>query len=112
MDMASPGEPPQSDDAALDTAVVAPNQIVRAAPRWAVLAASTFFCALLVWLVGYLWVAIPGPWFGNVPVQTAIGSRLTLTRGVGHVEGTRFLLQGTDDGGIAIVSLVATLLAT
>lgn len=52
-----------------------------------------------------MYFAAPGPWLSSVPTQRFSGAQMKLSRGSGHVEGTRFVVQATDATGLAIVAL-------
>jgi hypothetical protein len=112
MDVATSGEDTRQGDAAPQVAPAAAATASRPAPRWTTLAFASGGVALLLWALVYLYLAIPGPWFSEAPVLTAVGSRMTVTRGTGHVEGKRLVLEATDPSGTAIVSITTVLRAS
>jgi hypothetical protein len=73
--------------------------------RWLVPACISLALAACAWGTAYLYFAAPGPWLSSVPTQRFIGAQMTLSRGSGRVDGTRFVVQATDAAGLAIVSL-------
>jgi hypothetical protein len=75
------------------------------AVRWLAPACIALALAACAWGTAYLYFAAPGPWFGSVPTQRFSGAQMKLSRGSGHVEGTRFVVQATDAAGLAIVAL-------
>ena len=57
------------------------------------------------WVVVYLWLAVPGRWFSNSPMQRFSGAQMNLTRGVGASDGTRFVVRATDPSGLAVITI-------
>jgi hypothetical protein len=111
MDLATSGEDTRQGDAAPQVAPSTAAAARRPAPRWSALALASGGGALLLWALVYLFIAIPGSWFSSAPVLTAVGSRMTVTRGTGHIDGKRLVLDATDPSGTAIVSITTVLRA-
>lgn len=76
-----------------------------ASPRWLAHAGAALALALCAWSIVYLFFAVPGPWFGSAPMMNFSGAKMVLSRGAGHVDGTRFIVQATDAAGLAIITL-------
>src|SRR5262249_10156062 len=109
MDVATSGEDTRRGEAA--SPALADTPAPRRAPRWTRLAFASGGLALLLWALVYLGLAIPGAWFSSARVLTADGSRMSVTRGTGHIEGKRLVLDATDPSGTAIVSITTVLRA-
>jgi len=81
------------------TAPAAASTVVRRA----VLGALAF--ALVVCVVGYLALAVPGSWFGGAPQLQWTARELSLTRGAGGLMGSGIALTAPDSARTVVVSL-------
>jgi hypothetical protein len=77
--------------------------------RSALLACALFGTSVLLCLLGYLALAVPGHWFPGTS-EEAWGPRdLRLVRGTGAIVGDEMLVTGVDSTGIAVVSVNSNL---
>ena len=74
-------------------------------PRWLVRAFISLAASICAWGIGYLYFATAGPFLSSVPPQRFVGTQLTVSRGLGGLDGSRLVVRATDDTGLAIVSL-------
>ena len=91
-------------DAAADAAAV------RAGPdvgREVARAAIFFGAALLLCLVAYVALTVPGSWFPGATPKTWTARDLALTRGSGGLDGDVLVVTAIDPSGLALVALNA-----
>lgn len=71
-----------------------------------------FAAALVLALLAYLAIAVPGPWFPSARDHFWTARDLTLARGSGSLSGQEWVLQSADAGSIFILSGNADLVST
>ncbi len=70
-------------------------------------AAMLFGVALLVCVVAYVALAVPGRWFPSAAPMAWSAKDLALTRGSGGIEGGELVVTAIDASGLALVTLNA-----
>lgn len=105
-------EPPAPVVDEAPPAVTAPSPAIETKPRIGALAATTFALALLVLLVSYVAVNVPGAWFPAASTTQWPARDLTVTRGTATLAGGELLVTAPGDDNTSIVSLATAIRAS
>jgi hypothetical protein len=70
-------------------------------------AAMLFGASLLLCLLAYVALAVPGSWFPGAAPKTWTARALALTRGDGGIEGEALVVTAIDASGLALITLNA-----
>ena len=109
--------PEQSDEAPTTEGPVSPDPQMPAATtlmaRNPAGSAAVLFCAaLLLCLLAYLALTVPGSWFPSATTKYWTVGELTLVRGSGAVVGDELVVTAADVSGLVLISLHADLRAS
>jgi hypothetical protein len=64
-----------------------------------------FGAAMLLLLLGYLAIAVPGPWFPAASPLSWGPRDVSVTRGTGEIQGNALVVSATEPGGTALISI-------
>jgi hypothetical protein len=68
-------------------------------------AAMLFGASLLLCLVAYVALTVPGSWFPSAPPMAWTARDLALPRGTGGIEGAELVVTATDASGLALLTV-------
>src|SRR5512141_1945559 len=111
--MVSPEHVPEAPTTAEPAAPAPPTSAVTTVPRHAAVSAATWFgAALLICLLAYVALTVPGSWFPGAATKRWAAGELSLARGSGTVVGGELVVTDADTSGIVLVSVNSDLRAS
>ena len=85
--------------------IAAPAAPPPSPPRAMLVGVSLFAVSALLCIVGYLFVSVPGNWFGSSPTLRWTAAELAVTQGSGQASAEGLRVSASGAQGIAIVSI-------
>ena len=92
--------------------IAAPAPPLAAPPRALRVGAALFVTSLLLCVLGYLALSVPGNWFGSLPTLRWTAAELAVTQGNGSLTDDGLRVGASGPQGIAIVSIQTSFRST